>query len=70
MQGACWVPPCKSVWAFGHTMNCFGLGEEPAHIIDPWSKDNMDHRGFSVFMDDSLKQERAAMAGLEMDAER
>jgi hypothetical protein len=32
-------------------------------------EEHMERRGFGVFVDDTLKQEGAALAGLETDAE-
>jgi hypothetical protein len=70
VHNICWAPPCKSLWAFGQHMKCFGLELEPDDTSDLGSKLHMKYRGFGVFVDDALKQEGAALAGLETDAER
>jgi hypothetical protein len=62
--------PCKSLWTFGHAMQCFGLRERTVASLTEAGAGSLERRGFGILVEDYMAEERAGTTGVETGAER
>jgi hypothetical protein len=66
----CRTAPCKSLWAFGYAMKCFGLQDVPGDFQEDTDTDISGHWGFGMWMDKFLNEEESTGFKDETGAER